>query len=100
MLGLARDLELLVAEIGDELEAAAERGDEAVQDVLSRDVATLNWEIRVTETPIRVATCSWVIPRRLSSSASRQPRASSSSAATAASNGSLPSAVCTALSAR
>lgn len=37
----SRDLELLVAEVGNELEGAAERGDEAVQDVLSGDVAAL-----------------------------------------------------------
>src|ERR1022692_4810488 len=36
------DLELLVAEVGDELEGAAERGDEAVQDVLRGDVAAFD----------------------------------------------------------
>src|ERR1019366_1415293 len=36
------DLELLVAEVGDELEGSAERGDEAVQDVLGGDVAAFD----------------------------------------------------------
>src|ERR1700722_11389416 len=55
-------------------------------------------ETRATETPIRVATCSWVMPRRLRISARRQPRASSSIAVTAASKGSWPPAVATARS--
>ena len=44
------------------------------------------WETRATDTPIRTATCSWVSPRRLRISASRQPRASSSIEVTAASS--------------
>src|SRR5262249_5088702 len=56
------------------------------------------WETRATETPIRSATCSCVIPRRLRISASRQPRASSSIAATDASNACWPPAVSTARS--
>ena len=37
------------------------------------------WEIRAMETPIQIATCSWVIPRRLRRSASREPRPASRS---------------------
>jgi hypothetical protein len=45
-------------------------------------------DTRTTDTPILVATCSCVISRRFRSSASRQPRASSSMAPTATSNAS------------
>ena len=56
------------------------------------------WETRATDTPIRAATCSWVIPRLLRISAKRQPRASSSITVTAASKASWPPAVSTARS--
>ena len=36
------DLELLVAEVGDELEGAPEGGDVAVQDVLGGDITALD----------------------------------------------------------
>jgi hypothetical protein len=36
------DLELFVSEVSDELEGAAERGDEAIPDVLSGDVAAFD----------------------------------------------------------
>ena len=52
-------LELLVAEVGDEIEGAAEGGDVAVQDVLGGDVASFDLGDRATEIPILMATCSW-----------------------------------------
>src|SRR5262245_25734994 len=54
------------------------------------------WETRDTVMPMRAATWSWVISRRLRSSASRQPRASSNISLIAASKASCPPAVSTA----
>jgi hypothetical protein len=41
-LSQSADFQLLVTEVGDELEGAAERGDEAVQRVLGRPVAAFD----------------------------------------------------------
>jgi hypothetical protein len=47
--------ELLVAEVGDELEGAAECGDEAAEHVLGGASPLSIWETRATDTPIRAA---------------------------------------------
>jgi hypothetical protein len=88
--GRSGDLELVVAEVGDELEGAARGGGEAAGLVSGGGVTALGPQARATEAPVVAATCSWVRPRRLRIPASRQLRASSSSAMAAASRACWP----------
>jgi hypothetical protein len=83
---------LLVAEVGDELEGAAQDGDVAVKDVLGGDVAAFDLrdpgdgDADAGGDLFLGQAASWVRPRRLRISASRQPLASSSIAVTGGSS--------------
>ena len=60
MLARSGNLELLVAEVGDQLKGAAEGGDVAFRTSWVETSPRSIWETQATETPIRTATCSWV----------------------------------------
>ena len=68
------DFELFVAEVDDEFEGSAQRGDERLRTSWVATSRFSIWEIPATVTPIRVAIWSWVRPRRLRVSA-RAPAA-------------------------
>jgi hypothetical protein len=55
---------LLVAEVGDELEGAAEAATNRLSTSWVETSPLSICETRATDTPIRDETCSWVIPRR------------------------------------
>jgi hypothetical protein len=92
------DFELLVAEIGDELQGAAEGSDEPVEDIVGGHVPAFDLGDPGDRHAHLGGHLLRVRPRGLRISASRQPRASSSIAATAASKACWPPAVSTARS--